>query len=223
MRGRAGQRPERAVSTPTCPVNQYPIHPPGGSDVSGAQSQKGRVVESLTPGLPPQVLGEPPGCTQPRTGPPEDHEETICGRGGLAVPAALPAPHIFCSIVSSPAGPLMAQHPTSFPLSLTVFHKPQLSQQGSNCPATETWFQLTEGRGTSLAHMTVVSSYCWLQGSVTSVVFLLRPLALFSLGQSLLLRRVLCLVTGGLKGPVLAYPSQSYGRRIPIKILISLA
>lgn len=51
--------------------------------------------------------------------------------GGLAVPAALPAPHIFGSIVSSPAGPLMAQHPTSFPLSLTVFHKPQLSQQGS--------------------------------------------------------------------------------------------
>ena len=50
-------------------------------------------------------------------------------------------------------------------------------------------------------------------------------LALFSSGPaSLLLRRVLCLVTGGLRGSrVLAYTSQSCGRRIPIKILISLA
>lgn len=83
--------------------------------MSGAQSQKGR-VRIFNPRAVSQGLRGAPGRTQPRTGPSEDHEESpICGRGGPAVPAALPARRIFCSIVSSPAGPLMAQPSLSTP------------------------------------------------------------------------------------------------------------
>ena len=50
--------------------------------------------------------------------------------GGPAVPAALPAPRIFCSILSSSAGPLMAQPSLSAP---HPFLCPSLYPKGCDC------------------------------------------------------------------------------------------
>lgn len=201
--------------------------------MSEAQSQKGR-VRVFNPSAVFQGLRGAPGLTQPRPGPPEDHEASpVCGRGWScsACCAACP-PHLLFhpSFCRSADGSAFPQCPPSFPLSLAVSHGLRLSiytrvrRVPLSCDRNLISADLRP-RGCTGLHNCSLKLLLAPGAQTSSGLFPLRPLALFSSGpDSLLLRQVLCLVTGGLCGSrVLVCPSQSYGRRTPIKILISLA